>query len=456
MAFAGVSLHVIQAPPEEYTSSSERSDIERRTDGAAQDTFSDCSEMDSSSSSGLRRRGPTLDLGPAVADESLGISFGVEETLRSLTPEEITECHEKVVSFIAGLPVEASLRVDDLNCILEEGERLVDELHAAVDGIDEVSESATNRAILPLKHLVNLLKTVSHMLQAQQAHAGAYDPIPSVSLPIEMKELTRRATESGPLFGEQALHIIGSGGFGRVSTSPDFPALVRKEHFSTSFKAVYKEAAFSLLTRFVVDVPCFHIADEGCPTTYMSYIPPVEITAQHMNQMLQKLALLHQHGIVHGDIKPQNVVQSDLIDFGCSRFVFEEGRIGGTTLFKPPWLLTVSEGPVTPAFDIWSFGVSLYKRLTGRHFLKEVLKEKPLEGFNLDAAHAHLSDKARIDEIIDSRSFTEPQKAFFKMILQPTSEDTPSLEEIMASGEYSAFYEEILHIEDLDRAAGLT
>jgi len=107
------------------------------------------------------------------------------------------------------------------------------------------------------------------------------------------------------------------------------------------------------------------------------------------------LAFAHQHGLVHRDVKPQNVLitptgEAKVTDFGIARSlevehgVTQTGTVLGTSNYLSPE--QASGKPVSPATDVYSLGVVLYELLTG---------EVPFTGQNLVAvAMQHVHDRA--------------------------------------------------------------
>jgi serine/threonine-protein kinase len=90
-------------------------------------------------------------------------------------------------------------------------------------------------------------------------------------------------------------------------------------------------------------------------------------------EMAEALAFAHQHGLVHRDVKPQNVLltpdgEARVTDFGIARSldvehgVTQTGTVLGTSNYLSPE--QASGKPVTPATDVYSLGVVMFELLT--------------------------------------------------------------------------------------------
>jgi serine/threonine-protein kinase len=90
---------------------------------------------------------------------------------------------------------------------------------------------------------------------------------------------------------------------------------------------------------------------------------------------LHALHFLHSNGIIHGDIKPSNLLvdaqnRVKLGDFGLARRVSnEEGSLlKGTTKYMAPELVSPQFGARGPASDLYSLGFTAYELMCGRQF----------------------------------------------------------------------------------------
>ncbi|MDP3236755.1 MAG: serine/threonine-protein kinase [Myxococcales bacterium] len=96
----------------------------------------------------------------------------------------------------------------------------------------------------------------------------------------------------------------------------------------------------------------------------------------YLSQACRGLHAAHQHGVIHRDVKPANLMVTNdgvlkVMDFGVARdqHTREEltasGVFVGTAQYMPPEQIRDSR-TLTPAADVYSLGVVAYRLLTGR------------------------------------------------------------------------------------------
>ena len=93
-------------------------------------------------------------------------------------------------------------------------------------------------------------------------------------------------------------------------------------------------------------------------------------TLDYTCQICNAVDHAHQHGVIHRDLRPGNVLVSEggllkVADFGTSRFI-ELAAHGTTVIGSPPYMAPEQfHGKTVFASDIYSLGVTMYQMLTG-------------------------------------------------------------------------------------------
>jgi serine/threonine protein kinase len=202
----------------------------------------------------------------------------------------------------------------------------------------------------------------------------------------------------------EVVRVIGQGGMGTIYE-------VRNTRLGRSFalKTLSDSANDEVLGRFrreaeivaklnhpnILDVVDWDTLEDGSPCMVMEYLRGEDLServrlggpltwpifARIADQVLAALAVAHRAGVVHRDLKPQNIFLAaddngdervKLLDFGISKlkdartYHTTDAKVMGTPAYMPPEQAEGRQEDIGPASDIWAMGTILYEMATGK------------------------------------------------------------------------------------------
>lgn len=101
---------------------------------------------------------------------------------------------------------------------------------------------------------------------------------------------------------------------------------------------------------------------------------PVEQAVEYTIQVCSAVGTAHRAGLVHGDLKPGNILitpgkQAKVADFGLARALGESAMDEGEVVWGTPAYFAPEQASgdrVLPATDVYAIGIILYEMLSGR------------------------------------------------------------------------------------------
>jgi serine/threonine protein kinase/Tfp pilus assembly protein PilF len=218
--------------------------------------------------------------------------------------------------------------------------------------------------------------------------------------PTETLETPKEELTTGSVFAGryQIIEVLGKGGMGKV-----YRALDKKLNEEVALKLVKPEIAsdkktlerFSNELRIARKIAHKNVGrmyelmeEKGIHFITMEYVPGEDLksfikragplsagkTTFIAKQICEGLAEAHELGVVHRDLKPQNIMidkegNSRIMDFGIARSlkakgITDAGVMIGTPEYMSPEQVDAKE--TDQRSDIYSLGVILYEMVTGR------------------------------------------------------------------------------------------
>jgi tetratricopeptide (TPR) repeat protein len=151
-------------------------------------------------------------------------------------------------------------------------------------------------------------------------------------------------------------------------------------------------------------------------------------------QYLRGLEEAHARGIVHGDIKPRNLLFNALgvlkiVDFGLARLHASPGAeppssFPGTLAYMSPE--TASGAPADPRSDLWSASVVLYEMLNRRHLFHGMEEQSILDDLLSDHPIPLTETPEGLDQILGralDKDYAQRYQSATEMILDLEEEE---------------------------------
>jgi len=229
--------------------------------------------------------------------------------------------------------------------------------------------------------------------------------------PVALKVLRRRLTEDARLFGRFQQEARSSAAIGHPNIVQVFD-LGKDEH--GAYIAMEKLEGEELADRLERDHPL-----------------PEALVARIGAEVADAMAAAHERGVIHRDLKPQNVFlarvgrrddMAKVIDFGIAKLLHrvegdltQTGQLFGTPRFMAPEQLRGAKN-VDERVDVYAIGALLYRALTGAYpydgetypeLLLQIMSDTPppISRFRPDLTE-------RMAEIIDKAMAKRPDDRF--------------------------------------------
>jgi hypothetical protein len=196
----------------------------------------------------------------------------------------------------------------------------------------------------------------------------------------------------------QLIKKIGEGGLAEVYQAQDMalgrlvavkalrPQYTRDPGFLVNFHREAQSAA-RLSDSYIVAVYDFG-QDKNRPYIVMEWVGgsdlhtlitehgpvPVDQAVEYAIQICSAVGAAHRAGLVHGDLKPGNILitsnnQAKVTDFGLARALGDSAMDDGEVVWGTPAYFAPEQAAgerVLPATDVYAIGIILYEMMTGR------------------------------------------------------------------------------------------
>jgi serine/threonine-protein kinase len=238
-----------------------------------------------------------------------------------------------------------------------------------------------------------LRREVESLLQAHDAAGNFLGEATGRKAPAPPPPRSSDLPSAGPsIAGYRLERKLGEGSLGTVYAAQDEKLnrrvalkFLHRRTDETIRRRILDEARKAAALNDPAVVTIYSVLDETEPPAIVMELVdgfPLDRFAAELNfgqkahllrEVARGLAVAHAHGVIHRDLKPDNIIvgpdmRPRILDFGLAISFAEAGQPGsgfeGTPLYASPE--QVRGQPLTPASDVFSFGSLMFKVLTGR------------------------------------------------------------------------------------------
>lgn len=192
--------------------------------------------------------------------------------------------------------------------------------------------------------------------------------------------------------------------------------------------------------------------ESGVPFVVMDYVPgeslaevvqsrhpmPEAKAIQYIRQIGSAIAVIHRQGLIHGDIKPKNIIRpvsTDsvvLVDYGISHRaalgITDPGGTASDTGYAAIEQIQLSS-PINPATDIYSLAATLYFLVTGHPPIAANLRhQSPLQSPRKFQPHLSQALETAIMKGMELHAQARPQTIAAWFALLPGQDSLPPVQ----------------------------
>ncbi|CED85018.1 ste ste11 protein kinase [Phaffia rhodozyma] len=312
----------------------------------------------------------------------------------------------------------------------------------------------------------------SRLIQSLEDNRGTLDwdmhvigRVVDTHRPEDRSLLALAASSSNISIHWQQGRFIGAGAYGKVYTAHNMDQntvmAVKEIRFSdvsnlpTVYKEIRDESSVMQMLNHINIVEYYGIevhrdkvyifqeyCDGGSLKDLLEYgrIEQEEVIMNYACQILEGLEYLHGKGIVHRDIKPDNVLLTSdagiikLVDFGAAKIIARGQRtinrtrnpgmnsLQGTPMYMSPEVIKNTPGGRLGAMDIWSVGCMILEFATGK---------KPWQSAENEWAIMYKIGAGELPPMPDADQISELGLDFILCCLCMNAEERPTAAELL-------------------------